>query len=124
MGSALNPRPGSGSPPALEPKARPFDSPPEAVDQKYFRRIVELCASRKISVALVTTPVYETTATSKGYRDAVWLDATARASGLLRLDYTAWRHRADTGYFHDSTHLNADGAIPFNLELAEDLPPL
>ena len=94
---------------------------PEGV--RLMEGLLERCRRTGIHLILVYSPEYSEMQKLTGNRDEIFSLFKQMASRYRTplLDYSNWRHAADTRYFTNSQHLNLDGAEEFSNDLAQDL---
>ena len=85
--------------------------------------LIRLCHDRDIRLILVYSPEYsEMQAMTKNRKDIFEMFGEISSRQQVPLwDYSNWRYAANTAYFTNSQHLNADGAELFSGDVAMDL---
>jgi hypothetical protein len=98
-----------------------WDIEPEGI--RLTEELVHLCRTRGIQLIFVYSPEYsEMQAMTKNRKEIFGRFREIAFSQQVPLwDYSNWRHAADTEYFTNSQHLNANGAGLFSLDVATEL---
>lgn len=100
-------------------KGRPFHA--SAMQDRYFRRCIALCAERNVPLVLVTHPYPEQSDHVRHATFHAYVDSVRGPSGPPYWDFAYVQGLNNATHFVDHTHLNAAGARLFSEALADSL---
>ena len=89
----------------------------DALDKKYFYKIVEFCEQESIEVLLVTTPIYEKERSTSDETYQHIVDA-------INCNYISYKEIFEfdnSNYFEDQTHTSQNGSIIYSKALAKSI---
>lgn len=90
------------------------------LDEKYFLKIIQLCAINKIKVVLITTPIF----TKNGRYDNIkfnhYIDSISSKLNLNYYDFEGLITN-NPNNFKDQTHTNKRGSIEYSVNLGKKL---
>lgn len=94
--------------------------PIEQEGKQSLEELIQVCQSNGVKLIFVYAPEYSEMQSLTRNRSEVFRDfhRLSEEYGVPIWDYSDWRYAADTRYFQNSQHLNADGAEVFSADLA------